>query len=87
MQYVYAAVFYPLEKTSGYRAVIPDLPGCTAEGVDLGDAIERAADAAADWIQCELRGGRIPPEPSPLAEIRPDDPSGFVNAISLDMPF
>ena len=45
MQYIYTALFTPIEDGSGYYAKVPDLPGCITTGNSLSDAIEQITDA------------------------------------------
>ena len=54
MTFTYPAVFTPQKEGSGYHVVFPDLEGCEAEGPDLEDAIDNAADAAYNWICAEM---------------------------------
>ncbi len=54
MTFVYPAVFTPKEDGTGYTATFPDLACCTAQGGDMEDAIDNAADAAYNWILSEL---------------------------------
>lgn len=52
MKFVYPAIITKTEQ--GYRAEFPDLCQCCAEAEDLEDVIERAKDAAYNWIELEL---------------------------------
>ena len=49
MKFIYPAVFRKTEAGT-YRAFFPDLECCYAEGDTLDEAIDRANDAAYDWI-------------------------------------
>ena len=52
----------------GYGVVFPDLPGCTAMGRTLDEALQHAMEAASEWAQS------IPaPRPRLLEALR-DDP-------------
>ena len=53
MKFIYPAVFRKTEEGKFY-AFFPDLEQCTAEGDTLDDAIEKANEAAYDWISLEL---------------------------------
>ena len=53
MKFIYPAVFTP-ETDGSYRASFPDLEGCTASGSSLDDAVEKANEAAAQWLTVEL---------------------------------
>ena len=46
MTFTYPAVFTPKKEGAGYYVAFPDLEGCEAQGPDLEDAIDNAADAA-----------------------------------------
>lgn len=50
MQYIYTALFTPIEDGSGYYAKVPDLPGCITTGKDLPDAINQITDAMSAWL-------------------------------------
>ena len=53
MKFIYPAVFRKTEKGT-WHAHFPDLACCEAEGDTLDDAIDRANEAAYDWISLEL---------------------------------
>lgn len=53
MKFVYPAVFRKTEKGT-YYGFFPDLEDCHAEGDTLDEAIDRANEAASDWISLEL---------------------------------
>lgn len=83
MKYVYPACFYPQDD----GVVVADFPdlGCATQGDDLADAVRMAADCAAGWIITELeQGGRLP-RPSAVKEITPDEESGFVSLVYVDL--
>ena len=49
MKFIYPAIFR--KNTSGtYQGFFPDLDGCLSIGETLDDAIEKANEAAYDWI-------------------------------------
>ena len=50
MQYIYTALFTPIEDGSGYYAKVPDLPGCITTGNSLSDAINQITDAMNAWL-------------------------------------
>ena len=50
MQYIYTAIFTPIENDSGYYAKVPDLPGCITTGNSLADAIDQITDAMNAWL-------------------------------------
>lgn len=53
MKFIYPAVFRKT-KDGSYHGFFPDLEGCTGDGDTLDEAIERANEAAFDWISLEL---------------------------------
>jgi len=86
MKLTYPACFYPDEERAGaYAVVVPDLPGCVSGGDSLSDAIDMATDAASGWVLDELEEGKPVPPSSPISEIVPDEPDGFVSLLVLDM--
>ena len=61
MKFIYPAVFRKTESGT-YHAFFPDLECCCAEGDTLDEAIDRANEAANDWISLELsEEGELPP--------------------------
>ena len=60
-------------KPGAYGVVFPDLPGCTAMGDTLDQAVTEASAALADWIGAvEGSGGAVPP--ASAAEALRSDP-------------
>lgn len=53
MKFIYPAIFHRTENGT-YKAIFPDLECCCAEGDTLDEAIDRANEAANDWISLEL---------------------------------
>ncbi|HEX4532712.1 MAG TPA: type II toxin-antitoxin system HicB family antitoxin [Rhizomicrobium sp.] len=59
-------------KAGAYGAVFPDLPGCTAMGKTMDEALANAAEALRDWVEVtEENGGKIP-KPRSLEILRRD---------------
>ncbi|HEX3942690.1 MAG TPA: type II toxin-antitoxin system HicB family antitoxin [Rhizomicrobium sp.] len=59
-------------KTGGYGVVFPDLPGCTAMGKTMDEALTNAADTLHDWANVtEENGGKVP-HPRALESLRRD---------------
>jgi predicted RNase H-like HicB family nuclease len=48
-------------KAGAYGVVFPDLPGCTAMGKTVDQAIANAAEALRDWIEVKEEHGKEPP--------------------------
>lgn len=86
MKFIYPAIFRPTP-TGTYQAIFPDLDSCFAEGDTLDDAIDKANDAAYDWISLELTEEDccLPPvsDPSDL-DLAPGD---IVRNISVNIRF
>lgn len=69
MQYLYTALFTPIEDGTGYYAKVPDLPGCITTGSSLPDAIEQITDAMNAWlVVAEDEGNEIAP-PTPQEQL------------------
>jgi predicted RNase H-like HicB family nuclease len=83
MKYTYPACFYR-EEDGRYSVEFPDLSIATF-GDDLADALYMAADAAAGRILLILKDGESLPVPSNLGDVVPDDASGFVNLVYIDL--
>ena len=62
MKFIYPARISRTERGT-WRAVFPDLAGCTAEGDTVEEAVKLANEAACDWISRELseEDGQLPP--------------------------
>jgi predicted RNase H-like HicB family nuclease len=59
-------------KAGAYGVVFPDLPGCTAMGKTMDEALSNAASAMRDWVEVtEETGGSIP-APRALETLRKD---------------
>jgi predicted RNase H-like HicB family nuclease len=85
MKLSYPAIFYPWDEGGGYTVEVPDLPGCVSEGDSLPEAILMGADAASGWVLDEFEDGRPAPPASPIGAIKPEEESGFVSMLVLDM--
>ena len=55
-----------------YGVVIPDLPGCTAMGRTVDEALANAASAAVAWAEVARADGYAIPKPRPLEDLRAD---------------
>jgi len=56
-------------KPGAYGVSFPDLPGCTAMGNTVEEALANAADALADWASDARAAGALP-KPRAAAELR-----------------
>ena len=83
MKYVYPACFY-IEDDGRYTVEIPDLELATF-GDDLPDAMYMASDAAAGRLLLMLKDGESLPKASEQKDIAPEDETGFVSLICVDL--
>lgn len=62
MKFTYPAIIRKTENGT-YKATFPDLACCEAEGESVDEAIEKANEAAYNWIELELseEDGELPP--------------------------
>lgn len=54
----------PKDLGGGWRAEIPDLPGCIAQDETVSGALVLLEDAKRSWIEAALEEGRSVPQPS-----------------------
>ena len=59
-------------EAGAYGVVFPDLPGCTAMGRTIDEALANAADALRDWIEVIEESGAEVPAQRPVEELRGD---------------
>lgn len=59
-------------KAGAYGVAFPDLPGCTAMGKTIDEAIANAAEAMRDWAASMTEGGHAIPAPRALEKLRAD---------------
>jgi predicted RNase H-like HicB family nuclease len=64
------------ERDSGFVAIAPDLPGCSAFGETQAEALKELGSAIGAWIETAIAAGEPVPEPSPLP--KPSSHSGKV---------
>jgi predicted RNase H-like HicB family nuclease len=83
VKYVYPVCFYK-EEDGRYSAEIPDLNIATF-GDDLPDAMYMASDAAAGRLLLLLKEGESLPKASDQKDITPEDETGFVSLIYVDL--
>jgi predicted RNase H-like HicB family nuclease len=83
MKYTYPACFYK-EEDGRYSVEMPDFPLATY-GDNLADAMYMAADAAAGRIFSALKDGDKIPLASSIEDIKPDDETGFVSLVYIDL--
>ncbi len=85
MKLIYPAVFTPYFDEGGYDVAVPDLPGCSASGDSLEEAIDEAVNQASMWILNRMEKGEDVPPASSITAIRADDEDDFVSLLVLDM--
>jgi predicted RNase H-like HicB family nuclease len=62
-----------LDGTAGaYGVVVPDLPGCTAMGKTVEQALRNAVVAVRDWVEDAVSDGEAVPKPRPADRVRSD---------------
>ena len=86
MQYIYTALFSPIEDGSGYYAKVPDLPGCITTGSSLSDAIEQITDAMNAWLVVAEDEGEpiVPPTPQDELVTEPGTLYSLISADTID---
>lgn len=86
MQYIYTALFSPIEDGSGYYAKVPDLPGCITTGSSLSDAIEQITDAMSAWLVVAEDEGEpiVPPTPQDELVTGPGTICSLISADTID---
>jgi predicted RNase H-like HicB family nuclease len=82
MEYVYPAVFHK-NNDGSYTVTYPDLPGCISEGKSLGNALQMAQSALAQWIEYLTDKKQALPKASMFNEIAADE-GGFVNLVRAE---
>lgn len=66
----YPVVIEPGTASTAHGVVVPDLPGCFSAGESLEDALVRAEEAIAAWIDAALDAGQEIPPPTPIDTLR-----------------
>ncbi len=86
MQYIYTALFKPIEDGSGYYAKVPDLPGCITTVSSLSDAIEQITDAMSAWLVVAEDEGEpiVPPTPQDELVTEPGTICSLISADTID---
>ena len=64
MMYKYAIEIFYSEEDEGYISVAPELPGCSAFGETVEEALEEIKIAIDLWIETAKREGREIPKPA-----------------------
>jgi predicted RNase H-like HicB family nuclease len=67
----YTIILDPDEEGKGYTVLVPTLPGCVTQGRTREEAIERAKEAIAAYIESlEADGEPIPRETQPVEVLK-----------------
>ena len=67
----YTIILDPDEKGRGYTVLVPALPGCVTQGRTREEAIERAKEAIAAYIESLAADGEpIPRETQPVEVLK-----------------
>jgi predicted RNase H-like HicB family nuclease len=82
MEYVYPAIFHKNNDES-YTVTYPDLPGCISEGKSLGNALQMAQSALAQWIEYLADKKQALPKASMFNEVAADK-GDFVNLVRVE---
>ena len=59
-------------KAGDYGVIFPDLPGCTAMGATIDEALRNAVESLRHWVEIVSARGKDIPEPSSPDAIRAD---------------
>ena len=64
MGYMYERVVYYLKEEMCWIVVVPELPGCQADGETMDEALANAEVIIQEWIDTAVALGREVPEPA-----------------------
>jgi len=64
MAYQYSMFVWYSEEDRAYLVVVPELPGCMADGETVEAAVEAAQMAIRLWVEAARKLGRKVPEPA-----------------------
>ncbi len=67
MQIRYQLIIYWSNEDQAYIVLVPELPGCMADGDSYNEAVSRAEIIMEEWIRTARRLGR--PIPAPLGRL------------------
>lgn len=56
-----------------YGVVVPDLPGCTAMGRTIEEALANTSEAMRDWVEVTEENGGMAPAPRETEEVLADE--------------
>ena len=84
MVFMYPAVFDFDEEDGGYSVSWPDLPGCFTQGDTAEEAMIRAQEAMALYLEPEDNTDPEYPHPTDIADVEKPE-IGFVNYVTTDV--
>jgi len=84
MKHAYLATIHPEPIDGGYSVWFEGLTGCGAQGDNLADALDAAADALAGWLYTMQKHGNEIPDPLPTDQI-PLESGEFVSYVVADI--
>ena len=61
--YKYEVIIFWSEEDQSYIAVVPELPGCMADGATQDEALKNAQVVISEWIETAKELGRTIPKP------------------------
>ena len=67
--YKYERVIYWSEDDNKFLAIVPELPGCMADGITAMEALENVEIVMKEWIETAKVAGREVPEAKIRREI------------------
>ena len=62
-RFKYEIIIYWSRDDEAFIAEVPELPGCAADGATYAEAVSKAEQAIAEWIETAQSLGRNVPEP------------------------
>jgi predicted RNase H-like HicB family nuclease len=63
MTYAYQTTIHWCNQSQAFVATVPELPGCTARGSSLNEALVNAHQAMCTWLDAARNSGAPIPEP------------------------
>ena len=66
----YPVAIEPGTATEAFGVVVPDLPGCFSAGDTMEEAMAKAEESIAVWIEVALDAGQDIPQPSGVDALR-----------------
>ena len=80
----YPILIEPATGDTCFGVQVPDFPGCFSAGDTVEEAIRKAEESAAAWIDATLDDGEIVPSPSSWETVRAIEPNWIVSYIEVN---